>query len=111
MSIFHFCMCNLKKKIIYIFFYKYIYNINRVLRVLFPGVVMLMLDTRISVSSCVRVHVSGDLDSEARVTWGFMHESESEVFMEKFAFLIKPTVHGARIRSRSMCTLPNGVGV
>jgi hypothetical protein len=66
MSIFHFCMCNFKKKIIYIIFlniyiYIYIYIYKRVLRVLFPGVAVPVSDTRIFVSSVSRVHVSGDL--------------------------------------------------
>jgi hypothetical protein len=60
MSIFHFCMCNLKKKIIYIIFLN-IYIYKRVLRVLFPGVVVPVSDTRIPMSSVSRVHVSGDL--------------------------------------------------
>jgi hypothetical protein len=60
MSIFHFCMCNLKKNFIYII-YIYIYIYKRVLRVLFPGVTVPVLDTRISVSFLSRVHLSRDL--------------------------------------------------
>jgi hypothetical protein len=40
-----------------------------------------------------------------------MCEGETEMFKEKFAFLINPAVQRTGTHGRGMCVLPDGVGV